>query len=285
MDEWDNFKTQPQTLIETYPLYKKLRVAVPKMMLTLSVERASIWCATCNARLRFKDPPRLIKTTEEFAALLPKQRKIDPDEFLKSGNYPIELQCVGCGKTRLHCWVQVNIEDGWIQKIGQFPPWMPAIPKDVERELGEDSELYQKALRCMGENYGIGACAYLRRLLEKQINPLLESLLEIRREEGASEGELAKIGEALKAREFTIKTQYASNFAPKHLLVDGFNPFKLIHERLSVGIHTLDEGTASDYAIAIRDALEFIIRGLKKHQDERKVYAAKLKEIRQLKPE
>lgn len=282
VSEWDNFKAQLRALVETYPLYKKLRVKIPNMMLMLSLERASLWCSICKAPLPFQPPPTVIKTPEEFAALMPKQRKIDPEEFLKSGNYVIALQCVGCRKEEFSCWVQLNIEEGWIQKVGQIPPWVPPIPKDVEKELGEDAELLKRALRCMGENYGIGACAYLRRLLEKHINPLLESLLEIRQEEGAGEEEVAKIREALNAKEFTTKTRYASEIAPKHLLVDGINPFKLIHERLSVGIHMLDEAKASEYAIVIRDALEFIIRGLKKHQQERKAYAAKLKEIRGL---
>jgi hypothetical protein len=41
--------------------------------------------------------------------------------------------------------------------------------------------------------------------------------------------------------------------------VDGYNPLKEIHERLSVGIHLLDEETANEYALVISEALAFII--------------------------
>jgi hypothetical protein len=66
--------------------------------------------------------------------------------------------------------------DSLTQKAGQLPMWLPAIPKEIKDELGDDSEIYQKALRNMNEGYGIGACAYLRRLIEKHINPLLQVL-------------------------------------------------------------------------------------------------------------
>ena len=160
--------------------------------------------------------------------------------------------------------------------------WLPTIPKDIKEELGDDAELYQKALRNMNEGYGIGACAYLRRLLEKYINPLLQLLYEIKNETGAKEEELKLIQDTIASKDFTSKTKFAADIAPSSILVEGHNPVKEIHERLSVGLHTLDDETANQYAQEIRTALEFIIRNLRRTHEERKSYAAQIKKIRKL---
>jgi hypothetical protein len=49
-----------------------------------------------------------------------------------------------------------------------------------------------------------------------------------------------------------------------------------------IGLHTLDEETANLYAQEIKEALEYIIKNLRKTHDERKAYAARIKEIRKL---
>jgi hypothetical protein len=64
-------------------------------------------------------------------------------------------------------------------------------------------------------------------------------------------------------------------------MIDGFNPFKIIHDRLSDALHNRDEETCMAYATEICEALIYIIRGLKKHHQERKDYAAKMKVIRE----
>ena len=134
----------------------------------------------------------------------------------------------------------------------------------------------------MNEGYGIGACAYLRRLLEKYINPLLQLLYEVKQETGATPEDLKAIQEAIISKDFTSKTKFAAEIAPASIIVEGHNPLKEIHERLSVGIHTLDEKTANTYAQEIKNALEFIIRSLKRTHEERKAFAAQIKKIRNL---
>jgi uncharacterized protein YfkK (UPF0435 family) len=194
----------------------------------------------------------------------------------------LHYQCTGCNEEKYDTWVEVDYENKWLQKVGQLPMWLPRIDRDVEKELGEDSELYKKALRNMAEGYGIGACAYLRRLLEKYINPLLELLYEVKKDQGASEEELADIKNVITKKDFTSKTEYAAEIAPASILLEGFNPLKEIHNRLSVGLHVLDEEKANEYAMVVRDALEFVIRRLRREHEERKTYAEKLKDIRKL---
>src|SRR5687768_1932723 len=109
--------------------------------------------------------------------------------------------------------------------------------------------------------------------LEKYINPLLQLLHDVKLETGAGDEELKLIQQTIAVKDFTSKTQFASEIAPASILLPGHNPLKELHERLSVALHTLDDETANQYAQEIRLALEFIIRNLRRTHDERKQYA------------
>jgi hypothetical protein len=261
-----------RSFIEKEPLYKKLRAQLPTYAIEMGLDVVFLQCSVCQIERPFRD----VKQGVAFPATGSPPR-------LATGFRHYYFRCTGCQQKENRFWVEINVEQGWLWKVGQAPIWLPPIPKDIEKELGEDAELYKRALRCMNESYGIGACAYLRRLLENQINPLLKLLYEIKAEEGANKEDLQKITDVMKSKDFTSKTEFASQFAPKFILVEGFNPFKLIHDNLSVGLHQLDEETCMIYATEISETLVYIIRGLKKHQQEKREYIERLKMIRRLK--
>src|SRR5262249_52471019 len=152
--------------------------------------------------------------------------------------------CSGC-ETLIRFFIEVNTDEHWLRKVGQIPPWNKDVPKDVRKEIGEESsDLYSKALSCLSVSYGIAACAYLRRIMENEINPILNLLHEIKREEGAATEDLDAIKTAIGSKDFTSKTKFAAEIAPNWLLPGGLNPFKIIHDRLSYGVHHLNEETA-----------------------------------------
>lgn len=272
---YESVKEEFKGFLEKKPLYVKLKIKLPDVLSRIQPDALILQCSICQAERPFRDP-RSYGSGAGMGA--PPTRQ--------SGLYTFYYQCTGCRQDSFTCWVEVNYGDkensDWVRKVGQLPMWLPPIAKDIKQELGENAELYQKALRNMNEGYGIGACAYLRRLIEKYINPLLQLLHDIKQSEGASIEELSQIQETIKAKDFSSKTKYASEIAPASILVEGHNPLKEIHERLSVGLHTLDEEKANEYAVIIRDALEFVVRGLHRQHEERKAYAAKLKQIRSL---
>lgn len=274
-DSFSGYKDAKEALkefLETRPLYSKLRVKLPDYFHLALPDVLFLPCSVCNNTTPFRDD----RPSGSGAGMPPPPKR-------RSGVREIYYQCTGCEQSVFLCWVEVKYyKEEWVRKVGQLPMWLPSIPKDIAEELGEDAELYQKALRCMAESYGIAACAYFRRLIEKHINPLLQLLYEVKKNRGAGEEELTRIQEAIASKSFSAKTEFAAEIAPASIIVDGHNPLKEIHERLSVGIHTLDEETANNYAIEMRAALEFIVRNLRREIEERKAYAAALKNTRKL---
>lgn len=268
---FDSSRDALKEFLETKPLYGKLRVALPDHLARIYPDGLILNCSTCKAERPFQN----MRSGGSGVGLPSSPKRV-------SGTHYFRYACTGCKQETFECWVYADFKEEWIQKVGQLPMWLPVIPKEIKTELGEDAELYQKALRNLNEGYGIGACAYLRRLLETYINPLLQLLHDAKKETGADEEELKAILDAISSKDFTSKTRFAADVAPPSILVEGHNPLKEIHERLSVGLHTLDEATATKYAQKIINALEFIIRNLRRTHNERRAYATQIKEIRDL---
>lgn len=268
---YTEIKGQLKTFLEQKPLYSKLKANLPRQFYNAEPDVLFLQCTVCGEERPFRDN----RARGSGAGMSALDRNI-------SGVYSFHYQCTGCTKGTFRCWVEANYEEGWIRKVGQLPMWVPTISKEIKEELGDDAELYQKALRNMAEGYGIGACSYFRRLVEKYINPLLQLLHDMKKEQGAEPEDLSAIQETIRAKDFTAKTRFAADIAPASLMVQGHNPLKEIHERLSVGLHNIDEETANQYAMVIRSGLEFTIKRLRREYEERKAYVEELKKIRKL---
>ena len=188
--------------IESYALYKKSRGGTPYYFAQAIPSIVELLCPVCKT-------PRPHARHHEYGTGEPGDAHFGPGLFF------FAYICTYCDSSVINFWVETSESGGWIQKIGQRPPWLPSVPKDIEGELGDDAELYKKALRNMNESYGLGAVAYLRRLFENQINPLLKVLYEIKEAEGASSEELAAIQAAIEERklykENILRFRYSAN--------------------------------------------------------------------------
>ncbi len=131
----------------------------------------------------------------------------------------------------------------------------------------------------MSQSHGIGACAYLRRLIENQINPWLQLLYELKEYENADQEELKKIDDAIKAKNFSQKTEIASQFAPKYLTVKGINPLKQIHKFLSSGLHGLDEDTCTKIAVELSALVEYVVSQLNRENRSKREFLEKIRKL------
>lgn len=170
-------------------------------------------------------------------------------------------ECTHC-ESRFWCSFQTSegAEGGeWIQKIGQVPPYDISIPSDLADALGDDAVLYKRAQICMSQSFGVGACTYLRRLLENQIAPLLQLVYQARKEEGEDVSDFSAIMEERTAEK---KIRLANEVLPASVAVEGDNPLELIYDRLSAGLHRQSEQECMGIAVEASEVLGHVIISL-----------------------
>jgi hypothetical protein len=203
-------------------------------------------------------------------------------QVLDSRVYVVGLTCTGCQQFEFCCWIEVDGEQGWARKVGQVPEPSIKVPPELENVLGQDVKLYQRAKICLNQSYGIAACAYLRRLLEDQVNPLLRLLFEVRTNENALQDELDELEEALTRTAFDEKATVLYGRMPDSMKFGGDNPIKLLHKRLSEGVHSMsEEGGVALAAEGLR-LFEYLVCELSREHERMKVRQRLNEDVRKL---
>ena len=250
-------------VLESLPLYKSAEIEIPTEPSGLWPSRIELDCPTCRMSRPFQD------TSARGAGV--GQKRYATESMV----YGCAYGCTGCTSSLARFYVAVDVESGRVRKVGQWPAWSRKIPPELKSQLGEAFDNYQRALTCLGQAYGLGACAYLRRVLEDVITPLLKFEEQSMRSLGR-ESDAAALQAAISAHDFKSKTEAAYKHAPPSLIVDGHNPFKMMHDHFSVGVHRLSEDECVDVARGLATALEFVVCELNRHHDERKRFAETL---------
>lgn len=155
---------------------------------------------------------------------------------------------------------------GTFQKIGQFPPLEERISKTLEKQLskgdGQDLDLYRKALRSRNHNYGIGALAYLRRVVENRMNSLLDLIQEAAHESELTPEQLQPIDKIKKSHVFDEKVKFAAGILPSHLRPDGHNPIDDLHDLTSEGLHRKSDDECLGIFDQSRHSFEYLFSEL-----------------------
>lgn len=279
----ERVRTEFRAFVESAPLYQKHKLEyLPDTFSRIKPEVLRLYCPICKTEQPFRRASRVtFKIQPE--ALHPSTiggSSSDPAyKELASRVYSVAKQCTGCEESAYEfiCWVEVNTEKGWARKVGQVPPWTKQLDKTFKKALGSDAELYQRALDCISRSYGLGACAYLRRLVEHQIDPILRLILKVNEAAGADGSQLDEIRATIKGKNFDEKASLAYRVAPSTLIVEGTNPIKIIYSHFSAGVHTLDEEPALRVATEIATALEYVVVELHRQQSAREKFAEKIK--------
>jgi hypothetical protein len=276
------FQAELREFVETKPLYSASIITLPPARVQFQLELARLYCPspTCQKEQPFRPGEhqywyhyndRYLRFSEKQI-----QRKFD---LLMSGTFPLELHCQEC-RMLYSFFINIDVKTGRIIKFGQMPMWVPRIDNDIANELGGSYGYYVRALRSLNESYGIGACAYFRRMIEDYINPLLQLLHDYKKEEGAGPEELQKILDVKSSKNFSAKTEYAAQICPSTLIVQGMNPLKELHEQLSYNIHAGSDKEATEVAIKIKKTVEYVVRSLRKHYVAQKEFVEAMKQNR-----
>lgn len=263
--------------LTSYPLYRKLRL--PLKMATTSLEFPGAISGPCRDAACIGEPA----TSWSQTGLDSRSGHVAP------GSYWLQYTCVHCRRAAQHFWVLVDALEGaspvlpipgiltfGVQKIGQWPSWSIAVPREIERAL-EDAEfaLYRKALVCMSQSYGIGALAYFRRIIENTVGELLGLVEEAATAEGDQKA-LAAVREARTTKVADDKLRLIREFIPASLRPGGVNPFAKLYDDYSRGIHSLSDEECLVIAAELRDTLEYVFGNIRDRLEQAKAYRAKI---------
>jgi hypothetical protein len=302
MNDWkqlDKFRE----FLETAPLYKKDRFSLPEGFHRMIPPSLKLYCASDKSIQTFRDAGT--KSDPRVQDDEKKHREAERDRLIRAqgapgrgvrvasgpksiilapdGIYTLQYICSACLLTPFLCWVEVSQVKNWIQKIGQYPPWDISIPRDVEKALGDsDTVLLKHALASLRETYGIGACIYLRRVLENQLNRLLEVCLESRIAEKAPPEELEFIRRTINTVVAEEKIRLISKTAASAIPTFASNPIKITYVKLSDGLHNKSDAECVDIAQAAHGVLIRLLVDLKKEQENQQEYKKNIQKLSEL---
>ncbi|MEQ1846707.1 MAG: hypothetical protein ABL983_14165, partial [Nitrospira sp.] len=110
--------------------------------------------------------------------------------------------------------------------------------------------------------YGVAAFAYFRRIVENNINKLLDLLQEDAESSSADADVRKAIGELRDDTPMTEKIKIANRALPSHLKPDGLNPLGRLYQVLSEGVHSLSDQECLNRAKVTSECLAFLVSEL-----------------------
>jgi len=193
--------------------------------------------------------------------------------------YWLSFLCDGCSFTRYNFFIEVSNDLSRIRKVGQAPAWSVSLDKKLTRFLGDDSEAFKKGKICESQGYGIAAYAYYRRVIEKCIDSILQSLRLSLEGPAASQDLLDKLDEAMSGTVMIDRIKIAKDCVPSHLRPANMNPLSIIYDSLSIGIHRLSDNECLEQAQSIRIALGYLVKTLSEQNEEKKEFVEALRAL------
>ena len=194
------------------------------------------------------------------------------------GFYQLHYSCGICHQAHLRWFLEIGRDEQgmFIKKVGQEPAYDIGISRETKKHLPEqDVQHYKHAKICISQSYGIGACIYLRRLVEDQINPLLENYLAKRQTENAGDTEIEQIRGIMNERIMANKISLVTTPHPE----TGLNPVGRMYDKLSDAIHSLDDDHSTEVAKQVLTVFDEILVGLRKRMDEEAAYHERMRTL------
>ncbi|HUS89684.1 MAG TPA: hypothetical protein VMW91_10085 [Desulfosporosinus sp.] len=245
--------------LEEYPLYTEMSLNNICNIDRLKVEIIELYCRKCNKEMPFSVSRRTLQDDVSHAII----------EYT--------ALCRGCELCSCCIYVDVKDIDEVMYKIGQSSISSTYKARNLDEMLGDEQYLYRKGYECEKMGFGIGAFVYYRRIIENNINNLLEmskQLLLLRSED------VSDIDKAISGTRMTNKIEVASKAIPGIIKMQGDNPLKIIAVALGQNIHQGSDGDCLAKAKSIRLALEYIVNNISDEIRRREEYIKSIKEIK-----
>jgi len=259
-----------KAFLETAPLYAWRVFNRPL------VDRRSLWikeidafCEICNQQRPFQD---LRSSGSGFG---------QPLSVLDTGTSYFKFTCVSCKKSHREYLVEQVLDDEnvRVQKYGELPRMPLVRDRVLQKFLKDDLENYEKAVVCLSHEYGVAAFAYFRRVVENNINRLLDLVQEDAQSSAANANVISGLAELRKSSPMSDKISVANHALPEHLKLDGLNPLGRLYQVLSEGVHTLSDEECLNRAKAIRECLSFLVSELASRKEHRSRFKSMVGEL------
>ncbi len=193
--------------------------------------------------------------------------------YLNKEPHNASYTCNGCDRREIYFafYWYLTPDGGLFQKIGQYPPlhYFHVVSRDLATMLSDAGlKLYRQALSNRNSNFGIGAVAYLRRVVEHVLDGVLEpgpgnvSDADRRRQES---GTLEQAGNSNSAEE---KIALAAQILSAPLKSGGDDPLDRLDHLFKVG----PDSKSDEACIALFDqfmpAFESLVRASNVARDQ-----------------
>jgi len=192
----------------------------------------------------------------------------------------VAFTCVSCrnfSKSFLVKFEKLENDLLKVTKIGENPQKELPRSKVLSKFFKDDKKEYNKAVVCLANGYGVAAFAYMRRIVENNIN----SLLDLIQEDMDKDSSLAlSLAELKKTSPMSDKIRIANNALPDYLKPDGFNPLGQIYGLLSDGVHSLTDNECLEKAENLQACIEYLISELAAHKQNKEDFKKRLASLR-----
>jgi len=153
----------------------------------------------------------------------------------------------------------------FIEKLGA-PAVKIKIEKFIEKYLDREScGWYYKSKKSLADNLGIGAFAYLRRIIEKELMSIVQDVSDL---DGADKRIKEVISKHQQALSPHLVYDDIFEYLPRSLQVLGDNPFRMLYKYTSEGLHRLSEADCLERSKNIEMVFEFVIKKINEERSE-----------------
>jgi hypothetical protein len=167
--------------------------------------------------------------------------------------------------------------DGDAYKVGEVPPFGPPVPSRLISLIGPDRDLFLRGRRCEDQGLGIGAFVYYRRVVTNQKDRILGRVVKVAEKLSAPPEMTDALRKAQKETQFIKALESVKDAIPQALLINGQNPFRLLHSALSDGLHDKSDERcleiAHDVRVVLGDLSDRLAQALKDEEELNKAVA------------
>jgi hypothetical protein len=155
----------------------------------------------------------------------------------------------------------------YVKKVGAIPEIVIVPNKIIANYFDRESNnWYFKGINALNKNFGVGSLAYFRKIIEKELIHIVESIKLL------PDSHSSEIEKLLKehSKNPKVSTIYDNIFQylPSSLRSLGDNPIKLLYNQTSEGLHSLSEKECIVKSEQILKLLEFIIKKINEERSE-----------------